>query len=523
MDIHNNILINSSNRLKEEVIESKLEGKNIKSGKSSNSNLVLPQNSNIKINIENISTNQEKNNVKTLKNNFLTQDKDDKRKDCISDSVSINSDILIKSSKTKDNNNIYNNYSKYYNSYTSEGNQCNENNDESARKVSKINKLKKRIKYRVKEINKKGEESTDILNLKLVKNKTKTNLVVKNGLSKTIGDDNITSINFKKINELEEHNNNSPNKHISYIKINSNNNQSINQRNNKCLFCDRISENEEYNSFFTCGHFFCKKCGKIFYEEIIETMIKKRKFNFMLCPVMDCPKVISLSLLKMFIEANFYNELVNNIDKSKHKENNKKNNNNNIINNKKEKNDINIMHTELFEKKENKNNKKRYYNEYDRYLQTNIIDFNTYKKYIYFIQKNFIRCTFCQEYSLYGKIDGNFDICLKCLKKYCKYCHKEFYNSHLDLREINHCKVLYRTYKDFIQQKFYFKFLFNLLYVIGGYLFILTIFMLEIKRTIRHEITFLNIIKIVLYFILFLIFLPICIIIIPYFPMLISI
>ena len=36
----------------------------------------------------------------------------------------------------------------------------------------------------------------------------------------------------------------------------------------KCLFCEKISSNELYNSLFTCPHFFCKECGKNFFEEI---------------------------------------------------------------------------------------------------------------------------------------------------------------------------------------------------------------------------------------------------------------
>ena len=518
MDINNNTLINSINRLKEEIKDNSeihLETKNLKSKKNTNNNSCLLQNSSK--NLNNISLNQENKTLKSLKNNFLTQYKEEKRNDLFSNSVSINSDILVKSNKSeeyKEENNLHNN-SNNVDSYISEENF---NKDIKIDKTSKkITKIRKRIKYISKKGNKINSESTNILNIKLKKNKTENeNLIIKNCLSSTIGDDNITSLYGKKINVMEVHNSYNPNGQMKY---NVNNINTINNKNNikKCLFCDKISNNVEYNSFFSCGHFFCKKCGKIFYEEIIEMMIKNKKFKCLQCPVINCPKEISLPLLKLIISENFYNELAFNIDKSKNKDNNV---DNNIINNKKCKKEINIVKTEFLEK--NENNKERFYKNYEKYLQKSIIDLNSYKKYTYFIQESYKRCPFCREYTLYGKIEGNFDKCLKCMQKYCKYCHKEFSNSHFDLTNTNHCKVFYRTYKDFIQQKFYYKFGCNLLYVIGGYLFTLTFFILQIKITIKSRNIFLKIIKIILYSILFLIFLPICIIMLPYFPMIIS-
>ena len=286
----------------------------------------------------------------------------------------------------------------------------------------------------------------------------------------------------------------------------------------RCLFCDLISDNEEYNSYFSCEHFFCKKCGKTFYEDIIESMIKNNNFHNLHCPIVQCSNIIPFPLLKLILSNENYTEFINNIDKNKTKENSE-----NLINNtkdKKEKKEIFIMKTDMFENNEIITNKLD--NEYYKYLQKNIIDLNSYKKYIYFIQKSFIRCPLCKEYSLYGRIECNFDKCLKCLKKYCKYCHKEFDNCHLDVTKINHCKVFYRTYKEYIQQKFYYKLLFNYLFVIGGYLFVLTFFIIKIKRALRIRNILKKIFLIFFFFILFLIFLPVCIIIFPYFPLIIS-
>ena len=156
------------------------------------------------------------------------------------------------------------------------------------------------------------------------------------------------------------------------------------------------------------------------------------------------------------------------------------------------------------------------------YLQKCIIDLNSYKKYTYYIYKSFEICPFCKEYSWYKKIPGNYDKCLKCLKKYCKYCYKEFEDYHLDVTKIHHCKVFYRSYKNYTQQKCYYKFLVNLLIIIGGYLFFLTFFILQIKRALKIRNILIKIIKMFLYFILFISFFPICIILLPYFPMIIS-
>ena len=62
----------------------------------------------------------------------------------------------------------------------------------------------------------------------------------------------------------------------------------------------------------------------------------------------------------------------------------------------------------------------------------------------------------------------------------------------------------------------------NLLYVIGGYLFVLTFFLLKIKKAFKIRNFCLKLLAIIFYFVLFIISLPINLIILPYFPMIIS-
>ena len=283
----------------------------------------------------------------------------------------------------------------------------------------------------------------------------------------------------------------------------------------KCIFCDKISNNEKYNSYFTCSHFFCKKCGKTFYEDTIDSMIAKNNFTpFVKCPIIDCPKKISLSLLKSIISEKYYNELMINFDKNKNESNRKL----------KKPKDITIMKTETIsnKKKDEILLKNKVCNESNKYWQKNIIDLNSYNKYVYYIRKSFIRCDNCKEYSLYLGIEGNYDRCLKCMSKYCKYCHKIFENSHLDITKITHCKVFYRIEKKFWSQNFWYRYLINLLIVIGGYLFVLTFFIIKMKKSIKSQKICMRIMIICICFILFFLFLPICLLILPYFPMIIS-
>ena len=284
----------------------------------------------------------------------------------------------------------------------------------------------------------------------------------------------------------------------------------------KCIFCDKISNNEKYNSYFSCSHFFCKKCGKIFYEDNIDTMITKNNFTpFLKCPIIDCPKKISLSLLKSIISEKYYNQFMINLDKNKNEMSNRK------LKNQK---DITIMKTETISTKKYDEiiHKNRVYNESNKYLQKNIIDLNSHNKYIYYIKKSFIRCSNCKEYSIYSGIEGNYDRCLKCMSKYCKYCHQIFENSHLDITKITHCKVFYRIEKKFWSQYFWYRYLIILLIVIGGYLFVLTFFIIRIKKEIKNPQICKRIMIICICFILFFLFLPICLLILPYFPMIIS-
>lgn len=153
----------------------------------------------------------------------------------------------------------------------------------------------------------------------------------------------------------------------------------------------------------------------------------------------------------------------------------------------------------------------------------NIINISNKDKFIYYVKKTFILCNNCRQYSLYGNIKGSYDLCLNCLNKYCKFCHKLYDNRHFERTNNNHCRVVYRSSKEDAKSQYFSKFLLNLLYMIGGYAYLLTFFLVQIKRLSRIKNKFIKIIKAIFYFVLFIVFLPIVIIILPYFPIISSI
>ena len=120
--------------------------------------------------------------------------------------------------------------------------------------------------------------------------------------------------------------------------------------------------------------------------------------------------------------------------------------------------------------------------------------------------------------NLYGKNSKPFVKCLNCLKKYCKYCFKIYENGHIEHDSKNRCKVFYRRRNDNKKiNGFWFKFLQNILMLIGSFLLISTFFIIRMKKTYQNNnFSFLVLIKMLIYFFLSLIFTPLSFLIIPY-------
>ena len=258
----------------------------------------------------------------------------------------------------------------------------------------------------------------------------------------------------------------------------------------RCIFCDVLFEitNNDEQFYNKCGHYFCKKCGKIYYEDLIQNYINSYNTNnnisFVLkCPIFDCQNKISDNLLHKIISKKYYSEL------------------NNIL----------TLNNNTNSKNENKLNVLK---------KNNVLDINNDKeKYLLFIKKLYLKCPLCEEFSLFTKINGHFLKCLKCQNKYCRYCRKLYDLSHFDVSNKNYCKVYYRVNNKKKTKNFFMRYLMNLIYVIFGYLFFFTFFILMMKKVIKSKKRLFS--KILWCFIClveFIFFAFVCIIFLPYFP-----
>lgn len=94
------------------------------------------------------------------------------------------------------------------------------------------------------------------------------------------------------------------------------------------------------------------------------------------------------------------------------------------------------------------------------YTKRNVIDINTNKD---FFNYNSIRggyCPQCYEESLFSKTNTRFYKCLNCEIRICKMCFKPFTVNHLEINNLEHCKVFYRIEEN---ENFRQKTLYNLL------------------------------------------------------------
>ena len=426
----------------------------------------------------------------------------------ISDSVTSISKINQK--KGKGNSTIKNNYKlkKYLEEKSSERNAFDNYSHNSENKLN----------LEVKDFNNKSiisqeteneNNGKEIENIYFRKKKRKSFVKSSETYKNTPFDkDIILSVKNNKKNNIKEKINNDfnnnifDNKSFSYIiKVNAKEEKNI----YKCLFCEKISSDEKYNSLFTCPHFFCVDCGRNFYEEVIDFSINYEDFESnMKCPLMKCKNKVSLTLLERILPDNYYTyikELLGEkFEKIKHEKRNGKM-------------EINILKTDYVSEK---NEKRKTYND-------SIINVNNHDQFTNIIKKTFILCINCKKYSLYDNIYVNYNLCLNCLKKYCKYCNKLYEKRHYEITYKNHCRVVYRRFKDFSNSNCFKKYLFSLLFVIAGYLYLLTMFLVQIKRLSRIKCNLFNIIKATSFFVLFIVFLPVVLIIFPYFPIIASI
>ena len=272
----------------------------------------------------------------------------------------------------------------------------------------------------------------------------------------------------------------------------------------QCIICERVYDKNSKKIFSAnCNkHFFCKDCLKIYFQYSIDKGIKKMK-----CPIYKCKFDIEKNILQQILDIKYSSILF--------KQNNNYNEENNTVGSEK-----------IYENK---------FNNYISYQNKNVFQYNPQLN-LYKIKKlENEYCPKCHEPSLFCMTFTLFNKCLNCGYKSCKYCDKTFTNYHLIINDPRHCKVYYRKEKNFYNNNICFKFVIELLYVVGIY-FILHIYILTKnkmflllfridKNKYKKKVFMMFIINFFLYFfncLFYLIILPFMIIFIPFFPIFIA-
>ena len=277
-----------------------------------------------------------------------------------------------------------------------------------------------------------------------------------------------------------------------------------------CFICDKISQKFLYYSSGKCLHFFCKKCGKYYYEEKIEDGL----FYFT-CPVFFCKCEMSIEIIKKLVSEEHFNSI---------KENQIKINNNSIISDKKNMTKFQLMKN-LNENNEDKNNHIKLYS------QKHVIDINSNEHFFFYNKSKTNFCPNCKENSLFVKGGNNYIKCLNCFYSMCKFCLKEYDENHLDISSLGHCKVCFRRKDEKISKNSCIvNFFIQLFLVIISYLllfiglffyifnFLRICFTCNTKKYINNS--FLSFIIYFISFLIMIIFSPFLLIFIPYFPIL---
>ena len=346
-----------------------------------------------------------------------------------------------------------------------------------------------------------NKNDVSIYNLKNISNNNNLNNI--NNMSRNIDG----QLNLKKNSELYNQSTNffkkaEQNVSDSNFRININYNNNLkNQINfkaykNICSICD-----VKYASYFfyvaECHtHFLCKKCAKTFYEEKIEMGAKE-----LFCPFIFCKKKFLKSQAKKFLSNKHYKMLI---------EEEKTNNFNSL------------------KLRNNYNNKK----EMKNYSENHVLDINNNKIFYNFNKNKNIFCSRCNNQSLFCREKQLFMRCLFCNFEQCKYCFKEYTHDHFDMNSNNYCRIYYRDSDiDKISKSKMYLFLKQILLVFASFFLIIISFWKLSKNMFFNCFFKLNennnncilfYIKIILIYILtfliFAIFLPINIIMFPWFP-----
>ena len=347
-----------------------------------------------------------------------------------------------------------------------------------------------------------------------IKEKDILNIIEKNNInnmSRNLGRQLISNRNSEILNQ-STNNLNKVEQNISSnsnFKINNINDSNINiqiKRGTgkfKCYICG-ISYSTSLSYVANCYiHTLCKKCAKAFYEEKIESGVKE-----LFCPFIFCGKKFSKEQAKKFLSKTHLNLLEERSEK-----------NENL-------NSIKFLNDDVNDKN------------IKRYSMNHVIDINNNKLFYNFNKSKNIYCSKCNKDSLFCRDKQVFMRCLNCNYAQCKYCYKEYTKDHFDMNSNNYCKVYYRS-DDISRNKLnkVFVFLLELLLVISIFFITIIVPFVLPKRILMNSLLkenknkkcncifyYIKVLLIYLFsFCIFIVFLPITIILFPYFPSFLSI
>ena len=297
------------------------------------------------------------------------------------------------------------------------------------------------------------------------------------------------------LNKNRNEKNENENKSLKYRSLNFNNIHVTPVLYNICKICEHTLPINKLFSAQCNQHYFCKKCAKNYFEDIIED--GKREI---VCPLIKCKQPVNLEDLKQIISEDHFKILTKNLDKNQKP----------------------LLFTKL--------KTETVPEDFELYTEKHVLDIDSNKKFFNFNSVKDIYCPICNKNTIFSRGNSHFFKCLYCESKRCKYCLKEFTNNHLDLSNQGHCKVYYR-YADNFQQNYNYclKYLLELFFVlasfylsfVGAFLLFKRFFyicfnMKKNKNCIKFFFLYL------LTFILFLFVAPIIFIFFPVFPSLLA-
>ena len=230
-----------------------------------------------------------------------------------------------------------------------------------------------------------------------------------------------------------------------------------------CIICERVFS-IIYIYCAKCNiHFFCKECLKIYCQNLIEKGIKRMK-----CPIYKCDYDLDKIQLEEILDKKYYQYLfgINNYDEDQK-----------TIMDEKIKSNIIVYNRLLPEYKEQFKKFKLYQNKNVFQIDPSF-SLSKIKKY----EEEY--CPKCHEQSLFCLTPSFYNVCLNCGFKSCKYCNKEYTNSHLIMNNSNHCKVYYRRGRYIFNNSNNncWKFITQIIYIIAIYLIVLKFLFLTINK-----------------------------------------